>query len=206
MMVEKTQNVLEWVVILGLAGVVFGLGMIVFDPLLHDHSESVEQDSLSEYGQGFADGKIAGVFEDIKNANKYIEENCICGRDPYIDNPYLDKELKERPMPLPRIYSEPCEWRPAGDGCNECCGSICTVMGCGTVDFNLVKSINEGKVGISENIARLIFDSNPKILEIRAEDDSLWVTDYNGGLIDSGFKCYNELTLKPQSDDKEVEK
>jgi hypothetical protein len=42
-------------------------------------TKALEQQYIAQtsYENGFAEGKIAGVFEDIKNAEKYIEENCI---------------------------------------------------------------------------------------------------------------------------------
>lgn len=49
---------------------------------------------------------------------------------------------------LPSIYSEPCEWEPAGDGCNKCCGNTCTLMGCisgkDLKDFNIFESSKSG--------------------------------------------------------------
>ena len=32
------------------------------------------------YASGFIDGQIVGVSTDIVNAEKYIAENCVCGK------------------------------------------------------------------------------------------------------------------------------
>lgn len=71
------------------------------------------------------------------------------------------KESKVPEQPLSLINPEPCEWEPAGDGCNKCCGNWCTLMYC--LDEEEVQEILGKQEPVAEIVTRVqapIFSSS----------------------------------------------